>query len=376
MKGALRVGVVGCGVVATRDLLPNLTHPEVRERLLLTAVADVVPERAQQTAEQFGAAHWFTSADELALCGEVDLVAVTTPVRHHLSAAMAAISAGKHLCIQKTMTETVEEADLLIAAARAKGVRVVAQPGNHIRSKALTEIRALVADGVIGKICWGRSAKGTRHEDDLRRNDDPGTNVDPSWYYKPGGGPLRDAAVYDIQALTWLLGPAKRVTAMSGIAIPQRGWRDTTINVEMDDNTHFMLDFGNACYVVFSSHFVFQTPRTPTLELYGERGGVVVGGGAQGSYELYGQRRDARDRHGFLEELVKVGAPALAGSAMVGLESYVVADLIHLADSVLADRPPLLSPEHARHGIEIIQKVYESARTGRALDLTTTFPSY
>src|SRR3712207_9044864 len=82
----------------------------------------------------------------------------------------------------------------------------------YVRSRALREIREHIEAGRLGKVCWGRSALGTRHEDDARRLDDPARNVDPTWYYKPGGGPLRDAAVYDLHALTWMLGPARRVT--------------------------------------------------------------------------------------------------------------------------------------------------------------------
>src|SRR5690606_316266 len=152
---------------------------------------------------------------------DVDIVAITTPVPYHLAPALAAIAAGKHVYLQKTMTLTVPEADELIAAARAAGVKVAAAPGNHLRSRTWQEVREHVRSGTIGKICWGRAQRGTRHEEDARRQ--PGGQleaVDPAWYYKPGGGPLRDAAVYDLHIMTWLLGPAKRVTAMSGIAIP------------------------------------------------------------------------------------------------------------------------------------------------------------
>src|SRR3712207_2326156 len=245
----------------------------------------------------------------------------------------------------------------------------------YVRSRALREIREHIEAGRLGKVCWGRSALGTRHEDDARRLDDPARNVDPTWYYKPGGGPLRDAAVYDLHALTWMLGPARRVTAMSGISLPVRSWRDKEIDVELDDNTHFILQFAGERFVVFSSHFIKGSSRTPRLELYGERGAVVMGGGVQGSYELFGEAEE-RDRHGKKERLVAIGAPAPPGSSLVGLQNYVVADAIHLADCILEDREPVISAEHARHVVEIIEQVYASARSGRAIDLATTFARY
>lgn len=373
MVRPLGIGMVGCGVVTSYDILPNLIRPDVRERLNLVAVCDVVEERVREAARVFEVPNWYTSAAEMTANPEVDIVAITTPVPYHLGPALQAIAAGKHVYLQKTMTLTVPEADELIDAARQAGVKVAAAPGNHLRSNAWLEIRGHVRSGVIGKICWGRAQKGTRHEEDARRQ--PGGQleaVNPSWYYKPGGGPLRDAAVYDLHALTWLLGPAKRVTAMSGIAIPERQWKDQSIDVEMDDNTHFILDFGDARYIVFSSHFVRGTKQLPGIDLYGENGSIFLGGRSEGTYELYGTAPE-RDRGGFTEQRLALGAPDPAG-ASDGLSNYIIGDLVHLADCILEDREPELGAEQARHVIEIIDKVYESARLGRSLELETTFP--
>lgn len=374
MSRPLRLGLIGCGVVSTRDVLPNLVLPEVRQRLDLVAVCDIVEPRARATAEAFDVPRYYADYEQLVRDPQIDAVAIQTPVSHHLPASLAAIQAGKHVYVQKTMTLTVAEADLLIDAARAAGVQIVAAPGNHIRSQALREIREHIHSGRVGKICWGRSSKGTRHEDDARRNDDAGREIDPTWYYKPGGGPLRDAAVYDIHAFTWLLGPARRVMAMSGIAMPVRHWRDTTIEVEMDDNTHFILDFGDNCFIVFSSQYIKDSPRVPTLELYGEHGAFIVPGDGSGTYEYIGESED-RDRHGFKEKLVHVGRDAVPVGQQTGLDHYIVADMVHLADCIASGRHPILNAEHARHAVEIVEKVYESARTGHVLELTTTFPN-
>ncbi len=367
----LGLGIVGCGVVSTRDLLPNAILPDVQARLGLVAVADVFGDRARAAAEQFGAPRWYADYAALVADPDVQVVAVTTPVPQHLPVALAAIEAGKHVYVQKTMTETVAEADRLIEAARAKGVGLAAAPGSHLWSKPLQEIREHVQSGRIGKVCWGRAARGTRHEDDARRRDDAAHNVDPTWYYKPGGGPLRDAAVYDLHTLTWMLGPVRRVTAMSGVSVPLRHWRDQPIQVEMDDNTHFVLDFGDERFVAVSSQYVKSSHVVPTLELYGPLGAIIMGGaGIDGSYALFGESEE-RDRHGLKERLVIRGEPAPPGSSLTGLRNYVVADIVELADSVLEQRRPRLSAEHSRHVIEIIEKVYASARSGHTLTLTT-----
>ncbi|MGI9148605.1 MAG: Gfo/Idh/MocA family oxidoreductase, partial [Chloroflexota bacterium] len=111
MTRVLGVGIVGCGVMSTRDLLPNLVMPEVADRLRLAAVCDVVEERARATGARFGTSHVYTSQTQLAEDPDLDIVAVGTPVPHHLATGMVAIQAGKHIYMQKTMTLTVAEAD-------------------------------------------------------------------------------------------------------------------------------------------------------------------------------------------------------------------------------------------------------------------------
>ena len=60
MGAQLIAAVVGCGIVATRDILPNLQHPEVRERLVVQAVCDLVAERGALTAQRFGVPEHFS----------------------------------------------------------------------------------------------------------------------------------------------------------------------------------------------------------------------------------------------------------------------------------------------------------------------------
>jgi len=373
MSDILGVGIVGCGVVTVFDIIPNLLDTEVEQRIRLVAVADNLPNRAKEIADKFNIPKHYDSAEDLCQDKDVDIVVIATPVPSHLPNALSAIRSGKHIYIQKTMTLTVEEANIIIDAARKAGVKVAAAPGNHLRSRAMQEIRDHIREGKIGKICWGRAQRGARHEDDIRRQ--PGSELehaDPSWYYKPGGGPLRDAAVYDLHAITWILGPARRVVAMSGVSIPIRFWQSKEIKVEMDDNTHFILEFDNSCFFVISSHFIRGCSKVPSMEIYGDDGAIIYGGCATGSYELW-VKGSGRNRLGFEEVLAHVGAPEISGAEAKGTNHYIVGDILHLADCVIKDKAPEISAEHARHVIEIIQGVYDSARSGKAVELKTSF---
>src|SRR5688572_22809036 len=101
MSSPLRAGLIGCGSLSQRGVLPHLSLPDAREKVQLVAVADAVAERAQQTAERFGVPAHFTSVEALLANADVDLVLVITPIPYHFSNAVAAIQSGKHVYVQK-----------------------------------------------------------------------------------------------------------------------------------------------------------------------------------------------------------------------------------------------------------------------------------
>src|SRR5688572_28399985 len=106
MARPIGIGLVGTGVVSTYDIFPHLVRPEVRQRLNLVAVCDIDEARANETAAHFGVSRWCADAAALARDPEVEIVAIATPVSHHLGPALAAVEAGKHVYLQKTMTLT------------------------------------------------------------------------------------------------------------------------------------------------------------------------------------------------------------------------------------------------------------------------------
>jgi predicted dehydrogenase len=307
---------------------------------------------------------------------ELDIVGVATPIPSHFPIALDAINAAKHTYVQKTMTVTVDEATRLIEAARARGVKLVASPGTHLSptnpfGKRIVDaiIRYLTA-GAVGRLAWGRVSMHMRHEHEMERGTEGYQSIDPSWYYKPGGGPLRDLTVYAMHPLTWILGPARRVTAVSGILLPDREWKGRRILIEMDDCTTYILEFSDGVQITFNTSFIKGSPVSPLMELVGSRGAIVVGGrGAQGDVELWVQN-DTQLTYGFGHDLKEV-VPFDETKYLPG--THILTDILHLVDCIREDKEPLVSAEHARHVIEIIEKTYEAGRSGITQQLYTTF---
>lgn len=369
ISNPLRIGLAGCGSVSQRGLLPHLAQEDVRQWYELAAVMDPVPGRAKASAAKFGARLWFEDYDEL-LASEVDAVVIASPIGVHYTQAMKAIAAGKHVHLNKTMTTTKAEADEVIEAARKAGVKIVASPGNAHGAR-VKRIKQIIEAGEIGHVYWAETGTaGGGHEfESFREGQDVLSNVNPAWYYKrPGGGPMYDMAVYALHIITGILGPVKRVTGMSGIGLGERFFKGERIQVEMDDNTHLLLDFGGSRFCLLYGSNSFGGPARPFASCFisGSEGAIATGAAG---IEVWGRRIE----DGHRVETPPNDMPFVTGAHLDLPERHVYSDIMHLVDCVLNGKEPAVSAEHARHVIEVIECGYRAAETGQTQELTTDF---
>jgi predicted dehydrogenase len=200
--------------------------------------------------------------------------------------------------------------------------------------------------------------------------------VDPSQFYQEGVGALLDLGVYGITQVTGVLGPVRRVMAMSGITVPSRTARGgpfdgVEIPVTAPDNNLLLLDFGEGTFVSLDATFNVLASRAPRMELYGLEGTLVVNRGDTGQPPVEVYRLDA--------------APGLAGWISpqdyhifpVGSDRFAElqrgALIEHLADCVEHGTRPRASGQHARHVLEVMLAAQRSVAEARAIDVVSTF---
>jgi predicted dehydrogenase len=371
----LRLGIVGVGALTLRALLPHLCEKDLAGVVSVDALCDPVPGRAADAATKYGVARHYETIEDLVADREIDAVTIASPIGLHAEHGRIALRAGKHVHFNKTMSTTVAEADELIDLAGQRGLRVVASPGEVLRPQ-LVRTRELIAEGAIGTLSWAicGCAFGRYHEEEIERLDASKAPIDPTWYFKrPGGGPLYDMTAYALHGLTSVLGPAKRVTALSGLVVPIREFAGRSITAEMDDNSIALLDFGGGAFAVATG-----TAGGTIIDDFGAACFFGTDGEIRGLL-LNGEPFDFPGRE------LTTGAPTWDWDVQMRVlphvtgrhreipESHVFEDVMQLVDWVRDGTPSPVTAEHARHVIDIIESTYRSAETGSTQTLQSSF---
>ncbi|MFI9341720.1 Gfo/Idh/MocA family protein [Streptomyces sp. NPDC052773] len=220
MGDTLGVGVVGfgwMGRVHTQAYARVRHHyPRLPLRPELVAVADEVPGRAEEAAEQFGFASAVRDWREVAADPRVRAVSVTAPNFLHREIGVAMAEAGKHLWIEKPVGLTAEDARAVADAVAAAGVRS-AVGFNYRNAPAVETARELIASGEIGTVTHVR----------IRLFSDYAAHPRGAltWRYereRGGSGVLGDLASHGADLARFLLGDITSLVADTAIFVPER----------------------------------------------------------------------------------------------------------------------------------------------------------
>src|SRR5881392_271601 len=280
----IRVGFVGAGNNTRRRHIPGF---RALPGIELVAVANRTKESGERVAREFGIATVYDDWRDLVRAGDVDAVCIGTWPYMHCAITLAALEYGKHvLCEARMAMDAAEGRRMLEAARRASHLVAQLVPAPHTLEVDAT-LQALLAEGYVGQVLAVelQAAQGNFVEPEapLHWRQDAalsGLNIlnMGNWY----------------EAMMRWLGPARRVTAMTKIAVPRRrgaggGWHDVRVpdhvdilaTLASDAVAHFRFSSVTALAPP-SEVWIFGSDGTLRLEADAKR----LSGGRRGDTEL------------------------------------------------------------------------------------------
>ena len=264
----IRYAVVGCGGIANNYHLPALTAIEGGE---FVVACDLVEDKARQTAEKFGAAHWTLDYREAVARDDVDLVCVFTKIDMHAEISIAAMQAGKHVFQQKAFARTLREGREMVAAAEANRVQLVTSFMHSFFDESLAAAE-WVQSGKIGRIEFVRQRNATGNP----------RHTAPSY-----GGAMMDIGAHGIALIRAITGEqivrvASRLETEGAEASPEAEIDTDRPNMDLliqgeELNAWMLYELSGGATV---SHEVQWSQRGGTArfqtEVYGTEGSVLV----------------------------------------------------------------------------------------------------
>ncbi|QYZ70618.1 Gfo/Idh/MocA family protein [Neotabrizicola shimadae] len=356
----LGLGIIGCGNISTSylRLAPLFKGLEVR------AVADINMDAAIARAAEFNTKA--QSVDDLLANPEVDVVINLTIPEAHFPITKRVLQAGKHAYSEKPFVLTLDQGVELRELAKSKGLAVGSAPDTFLGG-AHQQARALIDEGKIGTITAGGAAvlnHGMEH-----------WHPNPDFFFLPGAGPMLDLGPYYVTNLIHLIGPVRRVGALTSSAQSERtisnGPRNgEKVPVKTPTNIHALLEFHNGATVTLSTSWDVWHHKRNHFELYGTEGTLYVP-----DPNFFGGKLEIAGRDGALSEVAPWDHPfgkANQDSPRGPLANYRTAGLADMVASLREGRDARCSLDRALHAVEVMQACLTSGETGQFVTLTTT----
>ena len=353
----LGVGIIGCGNISTAylRLAPMFRDIEIR------GVADAVPAAAAKRGDEFGVA--VHDVDGLLAAKDIDVVVNLTVPDAHFTVTRSILEAGKHAYSEKPLVLTLDEGEALRTLARNSNLRIGSAPDTFLGG-AHQQARALIDTGEIGTVVAGSAhvmSHGMEH-----------WHPNPDFFFKPGGGPVLDVGPYYVANLIQLIGPARRVAALTSAATPTRTISSEprageTISVETPTNIHALVEFANGATITLSASWDVWAHRHMNMELYGTEGSLFLP-----DPNFFGGQVEMAGREGEIAAVDAWPHPLGVANQEHGRANYRTAGLADMAQAILQDRPHRCSLDLAIHAVDIMLSILKSGETGSFVELTTT----
>jgi len=337
---SLKMGLIGAGGIAQAHMRSLVGVEEIE----IVAVADIVKERAEATAERFGIPRAVEDYHKILEMDDVEAVNITTYNQAHCAPTVDALHAGKHVLVEKPMAATLDDAAAMTKAAHETGkILMVALKTRY--SPQRQAAKEIVDSGALGDIYYAEAVAA-------RRCGIPGG----SFIRKDmaGIGTVADIGVYALDEVLHLMGHPKPV-AVSGIAnnilgkshTPVLGsWKWVPEDLEVEDFGVASVRFENGALMIFKTSWIMHMDSLGGNMLLGTKGGLKMN-----PLTVF------RHEFGMLTDVV----PQLPSTRDVDLFRL---ENLGFAEAVREGKPSPIPPEEMLLTNVIIQGLIDSAASG------------
>lgn len=359
MERKVRVGIIGCGGIATQKHLPGLSKIKEVE---LVAFCDIIREKAEKAAEKFGSfsAKVYEDYKELLMDNSIEVIHVCTPNRSHSFITIDSLEAGKHVMCEKPMAKTAKEGRKMVEAAKRTGNKLTIGYQNRFRSDS-QYLYNTCQSGDLGEVYF---AKGHA----IRRR------AVPTWgvflnEFEQGGGPLIDIGTHALDLTLWLMNNHKPKYVVGNV-YHKLGHKENAANAfgpwdpkkfTVEDSAFGFITMENGATVVLESSWALNSLDVDEAKttLCGTEGGADMKGGLRLNGEKFSR---------LYETEVDLSA---GGVAFYEGESSDPGDIEARAwiNCIINDTEPLVKPEEALVVTEILEAIYESSESGEPVYL-------
>ncbi|MDM8098817.1 Gfo/Idh/MocA family protein [Oceanobacillus oncorhynchi] len=357
MGKKLNIAIIGCGGIANGKHLPSLSKLEQVE---MTAFCDIVLERAEKAAKEYGTKDAKTYVDfkELLQDTSIDVVHVCTPNNAHMEITVAALESGKHVMCEKPMAKTTEEAKKMVEAAERTGKKLTIGYNNRFRPDS-QHLHKLCERGDLGEIYYAKAHA-------IRRRAVPtwGVFLDEE---KQGGGPLIDIGTHALDLTLWMMNNYKPKSVM-GTVYHKLGKNENAANAwgpwdpeafTVEDSAFGFITMENGATIVLESSWALNSLDVDEAKcsLSGTKSGADMKNGLRINGEDFGKLYTQEI------ELESGGVAFYDGNS----ESDPDLEAKNWIESIIHDTEPVVKPNEALVVTQILEAIYESARTGKAV---------
>ncbi|UOQ45588.1 Gfo/Idh/MocA family oxidoreductase [Halobacillus salinarum] len=333
----LKIAVIGCGSIAQHRHLPEY---DMNSNVEITAVCDIVEERAKEVAEKFGAESVYTDYHTLLEQENVDAVSVCTPNYLHAPVSIAALKAGCHVLCEKPMATSKEEAEEMIQAAEQNGRKLMI--GHNQRFvPSHQKAKELIQAGELGKIYSFRTTFG--------HGGPEGWSAEgkDTWFFKKDKafiGAMGDLGVHKADLLRYLLG--EEFVDVAGFVE-----NNAKENITVDDNAVCILRSESGIVGTLTASWAYKPNEDNSTVIYGEKATLRLEDDPK--YSLIAHYTDGSTVN---YELGQIQSNDEGGQS----NSHVVE---HFVESILKDTDPLINGEEGMKSLEIILGAMKSGET-------------